>query len=95
MKTLLAAAVATVLLASGTLPAFADSTVTSAPKIEQKAATAPDTSKSALTTAKADTKGKVEDKKGKIVEHAKVDHKKADAVAKVDAKAKTEPNGQK
>ena len=79
MKTLLAAAVSAVLLASGTA-AFAETTSTSAPKIEQKAAL-----KAPATNVSVESKATKVEEKGKAADHAK-----AKTDAKVDAKAKIE-----
>ena len=86
MKTLLAAAVSAVLLASGTLPAFA-ATSTKAPNIMVHKVQ--DKGKSAESKGKAETKG-VSAEKGKAAAPGQADTK-----AKAEPKAKGEDKGKK
>jgi opacity protein-like surface antigen len=91
MKTLLAAAVSAVLLASGTLPALAQTVGQSAPhKATPNIQIAQDKGKSAESKGKAETKG-VSAEKGK----AEVKKGQAETKAKAEPKAKAEEKGKK
>jgi len=91
MKTLLAAAVSAVLLASGTA-AFAETTSATAPKIEQKAQVGAtmEKSKAPATNVSVESKATKVEEKGKVADHAKAKADSAKINAKADAKAKVE-----
>jgi hypothetical protein len=88
MKTLLAAAVSAVLLASGTV-AFAETPSASAPKIEQKAAV-----KAPASNVSVESKATKVEEKGKTVQIAQDKGKSADSKGKAETKGTSADKGQ-
>ena len=87
MKTLLAAAVSAVLLASGTA-AFAETPSANAPKIEQKAA------HKAATNVSVESKATKVEEKGKTVQIAQDKGKSAESKGKAETKGVSAEKGQ-